>query len=73
MPSSSTEAGGTRANSGSVYDPDLFRREIWPKLATVGLNEIAKAAGCSKAAASDISQGRERRLLTPHPIPDRTG
>jgi hypothetical protein len=31
------------------YDPELLRREIWPKLATVPLKEVAETAGCSKA------------------------
>ena len=51
-----------RANPGTVYDPELFRREILPKLSTVRLSEIAEAAGCSKAYASDIRRGKR----TPH-------
>jgi hypothetical protein len=46
------------ANPGAVYDPELFRREILPKLQTVKLLEIAEAAGCSKASASDIRRGK---------------
>jgi CRISPR-associated endonuclease Cas1 len=51
-----------KANPGTVYDPDLFRREILPRLALVKLSEIAEAAGCSKAYASDIRRGK----WTPH-------
>jgi hypothetical protein len=51
-----------RANPGTVYDPELFRREILPRLATVKLSQIAEAASCSKAYASDIRRGK----WTPH-------
>jgi len=51
-----------KANPDTVYDPDLFRRDILPKLAGVKLTEIAEEAGCSKAYASDIRRGR----WTPH-------
>ncbi|MGP8163329.1 MAG: CRISPR-associated endonuclease Cas1, partial [Acidimicrobiales bacterium] len=51
-----------RANPGALYDPELFRREILPRLQTVKLSEIAEAAGCSKASASDIRRGK----WTPH-------
>jgi hypothetical protein len=47
-----------KANPGAVYDPELFRREILPRLAGVKLSEIAEAAGCSKASASDIRRGK---------------
>jgi CRISPR-associated endonuclease Cas1 len=50
------------ANPGAVYDPELFRRDIWPRLRTVPLSEIVEAIGCSKASASDIRRGRR----TPH-------
>ena len=53
---------GDKANPGAVYDPELFRREILPRLGTVKLSEIAEAAGCSKASASDIRRGKR----TPH-------
>ena len=46
------------ANPDTVYDPDLFRREILPRPASVKLSEIAEAAGCSKASASDIRHGK---------------
>jgi CRISPR-associated endonuclease Cas1 len=51
-----------RANPGTVYDPELFRREILPRLGTVPLAEIMEAAGCCKASASDYRRGRR----TPH-------
>jgi hypothetical protein len=47
-----------KANPGAVYDPELFRREIWPRLAGVKLSEIVEAIGCSKASASDVRRGR---------------
>ena len=47
-----------KANPDTVYDPDLFRRDILPRLALVKLSEIAEAAGCSKAYASDIRRGK---------------
>jgi len=53
---------GDKANSGTVHDPELFRREILPRLGSVKLSEIAEAAGCSKAPASDIRRGK----WTPH-------
>lgn len=46
------------ANPGAVYDPELFRRDILPRLAPVKLAEIAEEAGCSKAYASDIRRGK---------------
>jgi CRISPR-associated endonuclease Cas1 len=51
-----------KANPGAVYDPELFRRDILPALQNVKLSEIAEAAGCSKAYASDIRRGK----WTPH-------
>jgi len=51
-----------KANPDVVYDPELFRREILPRLRTVPLSEIVGAAGCSKASASDIRRGKR----TPH-------
>ncbi|MGD1012076.1 MAG: hypothetical protein ABR925_06045 [Acidimicrobiales bacterium] len=51
-----------KANPGAVYDPQLFRREIMPKLRTVPLAEIMAAAGCCKASACDYRRGRR----TPH-------
>ena len=43
-------------------DPELFGREILPRLRTVKFSEIAEAAGSSKAYASDIRRGE----WTPH-------
>jgi hypothetical protein len=51
-----------KATPGVVYDPELFRRAILPRLATVKLMDIAEAAGCCKASASDIRRGK----WTPH-------
>jgi hypothetical protein len=45
-----------------VYDPELYRREILPRLQTVKLLQVAEAAGCCKASASDIRRGK----WTPH-------
>jgi hypothetical protein len=39
-----------RANTGTVYDPGLFRRGILPRLRTVPLPEIMETAGCSEAS-----------------------
>jgi hypothetical protein len=50
-----------KANPGVVFDPELFRREILPRLASVKLSEIAEAAGCSKASASNIRRGKWTR------------
>ncbi len=47
-----------KANPDTVYDPELFRREILPRLSAVKLSEIIAAAGCSKAYASDIRRGK---------------
>jgi CRISPR-associated endonuclease Cas1 len=51
-----------RANLDTVYDPELFRREIMPRLRTMPLAEIMEAAGCCKASASDYRRGKR----TPH-------
>jgi transcriptional regulator with XRE-family HTH domain len=53
---------GNKANPGTVYDPEVFRQVILPRLGTAKLSEIAGAAGCSKAYASDIRRGK----WTPH-------
>jgi hypothetical protein len=44
-----------------VYDPELFRREILPRLRTVPLTEIMDVAGCCKASASDYRRGSGHR------------
>jgi hypothetical protein len=49
-------------NPDTVYDPELFRREILPRLGTVPLAEIMVAAGCCKASASDYRRAKR----TPH-------
>ena len=51
-----------QANPGTMHDPEWFRRDVLPRLARVKLAEIAGAAGCSKASASDIRRGKR----TPH-------
>jgi CRISPR-associated endonuclease Cas1 len=52
------QAEWNAVNPGVVYDPELFRREILPRLANVKLMDIAEAAGCCKASASDIRRGK---------------
>ena len=47
-----------KANPGVNYDPELFRRDILPRLQSVKLSDIAEAAGCCKASASDIRRGK---------------
>jgi hypothetical protein len=49
-------------NPDAVYDPELFRREILPRLRTAPLAEIMEAAGSCKASASDYRRGKR----TPH-------
>lgn len=46
------------ANPDVAYDPEYFRREVLPRLGQVKLADIAAAANCSKAYASDIRSGR---------------
>ncbi len=46
------------ANAGTGYDPELFRRDILPRLQTVKLSETIEATGMSKGAASDIRRGK---------------
>jgi hypothetical protein len=50
--------GWDKANTGTVYDPELFRRKILPRLGTVPLAEIMEAAGCCKASAPDYWRGK---------------
>jgi hypothetical protein len=47
-----------KANPDVVYDPELFRPEILPRLVSVKLSEIAEAAAMSKASASDVRRGK---------------
>jgi hypothetical protein len=51
-----------KANPDAVYDPELFPREILPRLAGLKLSEIVKATGMSKAFASQVRAGK----FTPH-------
>jgi CRISPR-associated endonuclease Cas1 len=51
-----------KANPDAVYDPELFRREILPRLAGVKLSEIVEATGLSKSYASQVRAGK----FTPH-------
>jgi CRISPR-associated endonuclease Cas1 len=51
-----------KVNPDAVYDPELFLREILPRLGAVPLAEIMEAAGCCKASASDYRRGKR----TPH-------
>jgi hypothetical protein len=51
-----------KANPDAVYDPELFRREILPRLAGVKLSEIVEATGMSKSFASQVRAGK----FTPH-------
>ena len=51
-----------KANPDVVYDPELFHREILPRLGTVKLSEIVKATGLSKSYASQVRAGK----FTPH-------
>ena len=62
-PESGAVSEWDKANPGAAYDPELFRRDILPRLATVKLSEIAEAAGCSKAYACRTS-GEESGRLT---------
>ena len=54
------EVGGRPRST--VYAPDLFAREILPRLAGVKLSEIVEATGMSKAFASQVRGGK----FTPH-------
>ena len=51
-----------KANPDAVYDPELGKRDILPRVASVKLTEIAEAAGFFKAYVSDIRRGK----WTPH-------
>ena len=51
-----------QANPGTMHDLEWFRRDVLPRPARVKLAEIARAAGCSKASASDYRRGKR----TPH-------
>jgi hypothetical protein len=51
-----------QAHPGTVHDPELFRRDILPRLTSVKLSEIVEATGMSKAFASQVRAGK----FTPH-------
>jgi len=50
------------ANPDATYDPELYRREILPRLGSVKLADITAAAGISKGYASQVRAGK----ATPH-------
>ena len=50
-------------HQGEEHDPERFRSEILPGLASVPLSRIAEATGMSISAASKIRAGRR----IPHP------
>ena len=52
-----------KANPDTVYDPELFRREILPRLATAPLSEIMEAAGCSRRPRPTNDGGSGRRMF----------
>jgi hypothetical protein len=47
-----------QANPGTVHNPELFRRDILPRLSTAKLSEIVEATGMSKAFASQVRAGK---------------
>lgn len=51
-----------KAHPGVCYDPELFARDILPRLRSVKLAEIMAAAGISKGYASEVRSG----TYTPH-------
>ncbi len=50
-------------HEGEEHDPEQFRADILPGLATATLSQIAAATGMSASAASKIRAGRR----IPHP------
>ncbi|MGH9291607.1 MAG: CRISPR-associated endonuclease Cas1 [Acidimicrobiales bacterium] len=48
----------SEAHGDMPYDPEMFRRDIWPRLAGVKLAAIVEVAACSKATASDWRRGK---------------
>ena len=63
-PVSGRSRSGTRPIP-SVYDPELFRREIRPRLALVKLSEIAEATGCSRRTRRTSGVGSGPRTFRP--------
>ena len=51
-----------QANPGTVHDPEWFRRDVLPRLASVKLSEIVEVTGLLEGVASDIRRGK----WTPH-------
>jgi len=51
-----------QAHPGAAYDPELFARDIMPRLRTVKLSKIMEATGACKATASSWCNGH----TTPH-------
>ncbi|MGC9961769.1 MAG: CRISPR-associated endonuclease Cas1 [Acidimicrobiales bacterium] len=47
-----------QAHPGTVHNPELFRRDILPRLSTAKLSEIVEATGMSKAFASQVRAGK---------------
>jgi len=47
-----------QANGEAPYDPEMFRRDVLPRLATVKLSEIMDATGMSKGFASQVRAGK---------------
>lgn len=52
------QAAWSNAHGDAPYDPELFKRDILPRLTEVPLDAIMDAAGCSKSSASDYRTGR---------------
>ena len=52
-----------KKNPGTVANPELFRREILPRLGTVPLSEIMEAAGCSRRPRPTTDGGSGRRMF----------
>jgi len=48
----------------SVYDPEVFRWDIRPGLASVPLKAIVEAIGCSKASAGGIRRGKRTQHVS---------
>jgi hypothetical protein len=62
--------GRQRHNTGVLYDetphekpaPDMFKREIWPKLRSRPVIELVRATGLSYSYCNHIKNGR----MVPH-------
>ena len=65
---SARKAGAVRVGQGEsrvVYDPELFEREILPRLQSVKLMDIAEAAGCCKRPRRTSGAGSGHRTCRP--------